>query len=81
MFIQEYPYTNFHEVNLDWLLKNMGKSIRSIAWTTPYKMTITMVDGTTSEVDNEGLGHLITHIDVQIKDLTDRVTKLEGGST
>lgn len=26
MFVNQFPYTNFHELNLDWLLRNMKEN-------------------------------------------------------
>ena len=58
-FSNQYPYTDFHELNLDWVIKEVkfwservGKSIQSITLTGTVGLvdtyTITYSDGTTS---------------------------------
>ena len=61
-FSNQYPYTDFHELNLDWVIKEVkfwservGKSIQSITLTGTVGLvdtyTITYSDGTTSTFD------------------------------
>ena len=61
-FSNQYPYTDFHELNLDWVIKEVkfwservGKSIRTIELTGTVGLvdtyTITYSDGTTSTFD------------------------------
>lgn len=61
-FSNQYPYTDFHELNLDWVIKEVkywstkvGKTIQSIALTGTVGLvdtyTITYSDGTTSTFD------------------------------
>ena len=41
MFINKYPYTDFHELNLDWILKNIHHIVKSVedlnAWKTQHE--------------------------------------------
>ena len=61
-FSNQYPYTDFHELNLDWVIKEVkywsekvGKTIQSISLTGTVGLvdtyTITYSDGTTSTFD------------------------------
>lgn len=61
-FSNQYPYTDFHELNLDWIIKEVkywsekvGKTIQSINLTGTVGLvdtyTITYSDGTTSTFD------------------------------
>ena len=61
-FSNQYPYTDFHELNLDWVIKEVkywstkvGKTIQSITLTGTVGLvdtyTITYSDGTTSTFD------------------------------
>ena len=61
-FSNQYPYTDFHELNLDWVIsqvkywsERVGKSIQTIAKTGTVGLvdtyTITYSDGTTSTFD------------------------------
>lgn len=61
-FSNQYPYTDFHELNLDWVIKEVkywstkvGKTIQSIELTGTVGLvdtyTITYSDGTTSTFD------------------------------
>ena len=61
-FSNQYPYTDFHELNLDWIIKEVkywsekvGKTIQSIDLTGTVGLvdtyTITYSDGTTSTFD------------------------------
>ena len=73
-FSNQYPYTDFHELNLDWVIKEVkywstkvGKTIQSIDLTGTVGLvdtyTITYSDGTTSTFDVTN-GNGITSIDL-----------------
>jgi hypothetical protein len=40
---ENFPYTNFHDVNLDWILKKMGESVAQIE---EFKSAIEVIQAT-----------------------------------
>lgn len=78
MLLHEYPYTNFHEINLDYLLTSINKCVNTVSFPTPTKIELTYVDGTTNVIDNIYLASQLVNIINDITDIKARLEALEG---
>lgn len=69
-FLPKYPYTNFEQLNIDWLLEKIGGFDSRITSNTDR---ITTLEGRTDIIENRLAGH-----DDDIGDLKQRMTTAEG---
>lgn len=61
MFTNKYPYTDFHELNLDWLLKEVTKLKNELA---TLKQTVASLDTVTANPTLSGTEPLLTGLQV-----------------
>ena len=68
--MNQFPYTNFHELNLDWIMKQLSEM-------KPLSVIWTGVNTVEEDPDNPGTYLLIT----TFKDATAHVQTIKNGST
>lgn len=90
-FVHKYPYTNFEELNLDWILENEKKQNEAIdavvendrrqdTEITTIKGDITAINGQIEDINGDiaGINSRLDEVDDNIGDLVEQDTHLEG---
>ena len=72
---ENFPYTNFHELNLDWIIKIAKDFLDQY---THIQEIITSGETSLNEIISNGEESLSTTIDTGIESLEEKATQLEG---
>ncbi len=69
-FGEQWPYTNFHTLNLDWILSRIKQ----------YESDFETMKEETLKLVNDILGERTAELDIIIKDLKDELDKIASGA-